>query len=124
MRGYATAVLMGNLTGDIEVINSNNGSQFGVFSIAVNKKYNGNEKVSFFKCIANSKIVENIGQYLVKGKQVLVEAEPQQKKWQDNNGNNRYDIEFSVRQVQLLGGNDRANEGSSPSHSFEDDIPI
>lgn len=122
MRGYASAILLGNLTQDIEIKESQNGKTFGIMNLAVNRHYNGEEHVSFFKCMVFGKLVDAIGKYLTKGKPVMVEAEPQQNKWKDKEGNNRYDISFNVKSIQLLPSGKQ--DSGQPTMSFDDDIPI
>lgn len=133
-RGYAHTVLLGNLTADVEYKGAQN--NVGVFSLAVNKIYNGEEHVSFFDCAVFGKLLDSIGQYLTKGKQVLVEAEPDQNRWQAEDGTNRSKVQFKVRSLQLLGGKNGDEGGQAagapqnkPIHrydldEFEDDIPI
>ena len=51
-----------------------------------------------------NKLAEIAGQYLKKGSQVYFEGSLRTRKWQDQNGNDRYSTEIVADQMQLLGG--------------------
>ena len=59
------------------------------------------------------KVVEAIGQYLVKGKQVYVEGSIQSRKWKDKDDNDRTTMEVKANQVRLL------SSGSQVTNSLE-----
>ncbi len=56
-----------------------------------------------------------MGQYLRKGSQVYIEGRLQTRKWQDNNGQDRYTTEILADQMQMLGG--RQSGGSADFQS-------
>ena len=66
--------------------------------------------------------------YLKKGKQVYIEGRIQTRKWQDDDGNNRYTTEVVANQMKMLGSNGKsepaANEIKSPDIPPNDDIPF
>ena len=83
---------------------------------------------------------EICGQYLQKGSQVYIEGRLKTRKWQDNNGQDRYTTEIQGDVLQMLGG--RQDDPKSQSKSqpkpkkpdplsaaaeqdgFNDDIPF
>ena len=55
---------------------------------------------------------ESIASYMTKGKQVAVEGELRQDRWQDkNDGSNRSKVYIVANNIQLLGGRDGGGQG-------------
>ena len=57
----------------------------------------------------------NCGQYLRKGSQVYVEGRLKTRKWQDNNGQDRYTTEIQGDNLQMLGGRNQEMGGYTPA---------
>ena len=124
-------ILIGRLTKDIELRYTSGGTACGKFSLAVNKKRKQGEQwvdeVSFLDIVVWGKSAENLAQYLVKGKQVAVEGELHQNRWEQD-GQSRSKIEINANNVQLLGGKDTRENGASQANDsmppdFPDDPP-
>ncbi len=144
-------VIIGRLTRDAELKYTANGGQaVSKIAVAVNRrKKNGDtweDEASFFDVVIWGRQAENLNQYLLKGKQVAVEGELRQDRWQQD-GQNRSKVEIVAQNVQLLGGGNSGGESeakqqkkssgnnshsSVPSHffvpesddGFVDDIPF
>jgi len=86
------------------------------FAIAVNKRRKQGEQwvdeASFFDIVLWNKQAETLNQYLVKGKQVAVEGELHQNRWEQD-GQSRSKIEINANNVQLLGGGEKQEAGSA-----------
>jgi len=67
-------VLMGNLTRDPELKKTSTGLSVISFSLAINRKANGQEEVDFFDCEAWRQSADYLGQYAKKGNTVAVEG--------------------------------------------------
>jgi single-strand DNA-binding protein len=67
-------VLMGNLTRDPELKKTTTGLSVISFSLAVNRRTNGQEEVDFFDCEAWRQSADYLGQYAKKGNTVAVEG--------------------------------------------------
>jgi single-strand DNA-binding protein len=110
--------IVGRLTRDAELKYTSGGMAVCKFSIAVNrKKKNGDEWVdeaSFFDIVLWGRQGEAINQYLVKGKQIGVDGELRQERWQDrDSGQARSKVEIVASNIQLLGGgNNNGGDGS------------
>ena len=135
-------ILIGRLTRDSALTYTSGGMAVCKFAIAVNRRRKQGEQwvdeASFFDIVLWGKSGESLYQYLVKGKQVAVEGELHQNRWQ-NEGKSMSKIEVNANNVQLLGG-DKNTQGSgsdarnSPSRApetasdnppdFPDDIPF
>jgi single-strand DNA-binding protein len=109
-------VLIGRLTRDAELKYTANGQAVCKFSIAVNRrKKNGDQwedEPNFFDIVLWGRQGESLNQYLVKGKQVGVDGELRQDRWQQD-GQNRSKVEIVANNIQLVGGNPGAGGGSS-----------
>ena len=110
--------LVGRLVREADVRDSNSGSAMVRFSIAVNrnrKQGDGSwtEEANFFDCLYAGKSAESVSQYLDKGRQVAIQGELRQNRWQDQDGQSRTRVEIFVNNLTLLGGGQR--DGASPA---------
>jgi single-strand DNA-binding protein len=109
-------VLIGRLTRDAEL--RQNGTAVSNFSIAVNRKRKqGDEWVdeaNFFDICLFGKQAESLQKYLAKGKQIAIEGELKQDRW-EKDGQNRSKVVVIANSIQLLGG------GSSNGESHNND---
>jgi single-strand DNA-binding protein len=98
--------IIGRLTRDPDLRYTQSGTAVCSFSIANNKTYvTGGEKkeqVSYFNCVAWSKLGETITEYCKKGNRIGIEGRLQQRSWEDNNGNKRSAVEIVVESIQFL----------------------
>jgi len=121
MAGVNKAIILGNLGQDPEVRATQSGQQVATFSVATNRTYTNREgqkvdDTEWHRVVAWGRLAEICGQYLQKGKQVYIEGRIQTRKWQDQNGNDRYTTEIVAQEMQMLG---RAGEApaSMPAQS-------
>ena len=100
--------LIGRLTRDAELKYTPGGLAISSFSIAVNRRRkNGDQwvdEVSYFDINLYGKPAESLKQYLTKGKQIAVDGELRQDRW-EKDGQNHSRIYIAANNVQLLGGN-------------------
>ena len=113
-------LFIGNLTADPEIRTMPNGEQVANFSIALNERYkakDGNivENVEYVRIVLYRRLAEIAGQYLHKGSQVYIEGRLKTRKWQDNNGQDRYSTEIQCDNLQMLGGRQDEPKQSKPS---------
>ena len=113
------AMIIGNLTRDPEIRNTNNGQAVTSFSVATNLVWtdqNGQkqEKVEFHNIVAWRKLGEICGQYLKKGSKVYIEGRLQTSDWTGQDGVKRYKTEINVENMIML---DRAGATSQNSGS-------
>jgi len=101
-------VLIGRLTQDAELKYTQSGYAISSFSIAVNRsRKNGEqwvEEANFFEVSLFGKAAENLKPYLVKGKQVAIDGELRQDRW-ESEGQKRSKVVIVANSVQLVGGN-------------------
>ncbi len=115
-------MLIGRLTRDAELKYTQNGFAISNFSIAVNRRRkNGDQwvdEVSYFEINLFGKSAESLKQYLLKGKQVGIDGELRQDRWEQD-GQSRSKIVINANNVQLLGGNTGSSQGGSYSRPEE-----
>lgn len=97
--------LIGNITKDIELRQSNSGKFVVEFSVAINngKDQQGNElPADFVNCTAWNKTAEVLSKYTNKGSKISVEGAMKTNTWVDQQGNNRYKTYVLVDRIELL----------------------
>jgi len=115
-------ILIGRLTRDAELKYTAGGMAVCKFALAVNRRRkNGDqwvEEANFFDIVLWGRSGEAINQYLLKGKQVAVEGELRQDRWEQD-GQNRSKVEIQANNVQLLGGGSGGSGGgNAPSGAY------
>jgi len=113
-------ILIGRIGRDPEMSYTPNGQARCKFSVATDEGYRDKqtgqkvERTEWHNVVAWRQTAEFCGNYLGKGRLVLVEGKLQTRKWQDQNtGQDRYSTEIVADNVQGL---DRAPEGQA-SHA-------
>ena len=138
-------LFIGNLTADPEIRTMPNGEQVANFTIALNERYkakDGNvvENVEYVRIVLYRRLAEIAGQYLHKGSQVYIDGRLKTRKWQDNNGQDRYSTEIQCDNLQMLGGRNqdaaqnqspkqqkaqsKSQQSEPPVDAFDDNIPF
>jgi single-strand DNA-binding protein len=107
-------IVIGRLTRDAELKYTQAGFAISNFSVAVNRRRkNGEqwvEEANYFDVSLFGKQAETLKPYLVKGKQIAVEGELKQDRWEQD-GQPRSKVVISASNVQLLGGGQGAAGG-------------
>lgn len=117
-------ILVGNLARDPEVRSFDNGGRVAKMRILTNETWtdkdgNRKEQTEGHDVVTyNDRLVDVIEKYVRKGNKVYVEGMNKTRKWQDSNGNDRYNTEVELPRfagvLTMLGGpNDRDNDFSS-----------
>lgn len=113
-RGINKVILVGNLGQDPEVRFMPNGGAVANITIATSESWRDKqsgeqkERTEWHRVVLFGKLAEVAGEYLRKGSQVYIEGQLQTRKWQDQNGQDRYSTEVVVQGfngvMQMLGG--------------------
>jgi single-strand DNA-binding protein len=115
-------VLVGRLTRDAELKYTASGQAVCKFSIAINRRRKNGEQwedeVNYFDIVLWGRQGESLNQYLLKGKQVGVDGELRQDRWQQD-GQNRSKVEIVASNIQLLGGNPGGGAGGGGAGNGE-----
>ncbi len=115
-------VLIGRLTRDAELKFTAGGMGVCKFSIAVNRRSRSGDQwtdeAHFFEITLFGKAGEAINQYLVKGKQIAVDGELRQDRW-EKDGQNHSKVYVVANNVQLLGGGSGGSGGGGEYQARE-----
>ena len=114
-------MIIGRLGRDPELRYSQSGAPVCTLNIATDESYtdrDGNrvDRAEWHRVVVFQKAAENCSQYLAKGSLVFVEGSLQTRKWQDQQGQDRYTTEIKAQRVQFLdkrGGSEQGMGGGS-----------
>lgn len=116
-RGINKVILVGNLGGDPETRYMPSGSAVTNFTVATNEswkdKQTGEQKdrTEWHKVAMFGRLAEIAAEYLRKGSQVYIEGKLRTRKWQGQDGQDRYTTEIIADEMQMLGGRGGAGGG-------------
>jgi len=118
-RGVNKAIIVGTLGKDPDTKYTAGGSAVVNVSVATNESWKDKntgenvEKTEWHRIVIFGKLAEIAAQYLRKGQQVYFEGKIQTRKWQDNNGKDRYSTEIVANEMQMLGGRPDSSGGTA-----------
>ena len=106
MASFNKVTILGNLGRDPEVRTTPAGNTVANFSVATTDKWGQGEerqeRTEWHRVVVWGKLAETCGEYLSKGRQVLVEGRLQSHSYEDNEGVKRYVTEIIAHQVEFL----------------------
>ena len=97
--------LIGNLTRDPELTETNTGVALCRFSIAVNRNYgsaDGERKTDFFNVVAWRGLGETVSRYAKKGNKVAVSGSIELRNYEDSQGVKRTGVDIVAQDVEFL----------------------
>jgi len=101
-------ILIGNLGKDPEVRYSPNGGAVTTISLATTESWKDKntgenvDKTEWHRVVFFRRLAEIAGEYLKKGSKVFIEGKLQTRKWQDQQGQDRYTTEIVANEMQML----------------------
>ena len=106
-RGVNKAVILGNVGDDPSIRYMPNGKAVANFTVATSESWKDQqgqkqERTEWHRCTAYDKLAEIIGEYVKKGSKLYLEGKLQTRKWQDQQGQDRYTTEIIVSEMQML----------------------
>ena len=117
MASFNKVILVGNLTRDPELRYTPKGTAIAKLGLAVNHKWRNEagelkEEVTFVDVEVWGKTAENVGQYMRKGRPILIEGRLKLDTWDDKaTGQKRSKLFIVGETVQFLGDGNRGAEG-------------
>jgi single-strand DNA-binding protein len=127
-RGINKVILIGNLGADPDARMSQQGSAITNLNIATDESYKDKTsgqlvpKTEWHRVVMFNRLAEIAKDYLRKGSKVYIEGKLQTRKWQDQNGQDRYTTEIVATELQMLdskpGGYDQGQQ-NYPSHGYD-----
>lgn len=109
-RGINKVILVGNLGKDPDMKYTASGAAIANITVATSESWTDKQtnervdKTEWHRVVFFRRLAEIVGEYLRKGSQVYIEGKLQTRKWQDQNGQDRYTTEIVASEMQMLGG--------------------
>ena len=119
--------LIGNLTRDAELRQTQSGMAIASISIAVNDRIKNKQTDewedygNFINCTMFGKRAESLEPYLKKGQKVGIDGHLHWSQWETEDGNKRSKLEVVVDNIDLLGGGKRQ---TTLEEVGADDVPF
>jgi|SRR5580658_5670802 len=120
MASFNKVILAGNLTRDPELRYTPKGTAIARLGIACNRKWKSEtgemkEEVTFVDVDAFGKQAETIGQYLKKGRPILIEGRLRYDTWEDKqSGQKKSKLGVVLETFQFLDSGGNRGEGDAP----------
>jgi len=124
MAGVNKVILLGRLGKDPDVRTLDNGAKVCSFSIATSETYKDKdgqrqERTEWHNIVLWRALADIAERFLTKGREVYIEGKLQTRKWQDQNGMDRYTTEIVGSNLNLIGGRNDMGNPPSPSMTNE-----
>ena len=120
-RGINKVIIVGNLGGDPETRYMPSGAAVTNLTVATNESWKDKqtgeqkERTEWHKVAMFNRLAEIAAEYLRKGSQVYIEGKLRTRKWQDQNGQDRWTTEIIADEMQMLGGRGAGGGGGGGS---------
>lgn len=108
-------IIIGNIGGDPELRQSQNGMAFASFSLATSEWEKDAEKTEWHKVVVIGKAAEHVGKYYRKGMKLAVDGKIQTRSWEDKDGVKRYMTEIITFQKPEWVGGEKPQKSSDES---------
>lgn len=124
-RGVNKVILIGNTGTEPEVRYMPNGNAVTTLSLATSESWKDKqtgekqERTEWHRVVCYNRLAEIAGEYVRKGTKIYVEGSIRTRKWQDQQGQDRYSTEIIANELQML--DSKGSQGSSP---YPDDMPF
>ena len=99
-------IIIGRLTKDVELLETQGGTPLARLSVAVNRSYknsDGEREADFFDVTVWGNQAENCRKYLEKGRQVAIQGELRNDTYTDKNGDKRTSTTINAQEVEFIG---------------------
>ena len=113
-------ILMGRITQDLELKQTQSGASVLSFSVAVDRNFvkQGEERqTDFIDCVAWRQQAEFISRYFGKGRMICIEGNLRKRVWEDKNGTKHYVTEVFVDNVSFTG--EKAQQGGYQQNNYQ-----
>ena len=149
-RGINKVILIGNLGADPETRYTASGAAVTNIRLATTDSWRDREsgeqqeRTEWHRVVFFGRLAEIVAEYLKKGSQCYIEGRIQTRKWQGQDGQDRWTTEIVASEMQMLGGRassyptppadsarddggpkeEKTAAASVPADDFDDDIPF
>ncbi|HET7313188.1 single-stranded DNA-binding protein [Salinisphaera sp.] len=119
-RGVNKAIIVGNLGADPETRYTAGGTAVTNVNVATSESWRDKnsgemqERTEWHRVVFFARLAEVAGEYLRKGSKVYVEGRIQTRKWQGQDGQDRYTTEIVANEMQMLDSRGGGQGSSAP----------
>ena len=134
MAGVNKVILVGNLGKDPEVKYLDSGVAVANFSLATSESYKNKEgervnQTEWHNIVLWRGLAEVAEKWLKKGSSVYIEGKIKTRKWEDKDGNTRYNTEILADNMTMLGSKPTSESvapttSEQPADDTDDDLPF
>lgn len=118
--GINRVLLLGRITKDLEIRQSQSGTAVLRFTVAVDRpQKNGEKSADFINCIAFGQTAEFIGRYFGKGRMIAIEGNIKTGSYQNKNGDTVYTTDVIVERTSFT-GEQKSAQSESRSQGYVD----
>lgn len=124
-RGVNKCIIVGNVGQDPETKFTQSGAAVANISVATSESWKDKntghqvEKTEWHKIVFFNRLAEIVGEYVKKGSKIYVEGSLRTRKWQDQNGQDRYTTEIVASEMQMLDSRAESSGGAAGSQPSE-----
>jgi len=128
-RGVNKVILVGNLGADPETRYTAGGAAITNINIATSESWKdkqtgeNQERTEWHRIVFFNRLAEIAGEYLRKGSQVYIEGSLRTRKWQGQDGQDKYTTEVVASEMQMLGGRSAEASQQPAGGGFRDNKP-
>lgn len=119
MAGVNKVIIVGNLGNDPEMRTMPNGDSVAVLSVATSESWNDKstgerrDVTEWHRIVFFRRQAEVAGQYLRKGSKVYIEGKLRTRKWQAQDGTDRYTTEIIADKLEMLSSSQGSNSNNN-----------
>lgn len=125
MSSVNKVILLGNIGKDPEVRETKSGKVVNLV-LATSERYTDKsgqkqENTEWHNLVVFGKLADVVTKYVKKGDKLYVEGSITTRKWEDKEGNTRYNTDIKVRDLTMLGGTEKKAQPVAAGIDEDDD---
>jgi len=127
MAGVNKVIIVGNLGQNPETRQMPSGGAVTNISVATSETWKDKqtgekkERTEWHRVVFFNRLAEVVAQYLTKGSKVYIEGQLRTRKWQADDGSDRYSTEILAREMQMLDSRQNTQSNTSQSNTSQTD---
>ena len=128
MSSVNKVILLGNIGKDPEVRETKSGNVANLV-LATSERYTDKsgqkqENTEWHNLVVFGKLADVVAKYVKKGDKLYIEGSITTRKWEDKEGNTRYNTDIKVRDLTMLGGTEKKAQPVAAGIDDEDGLPF
>jgi len=128
MSSVNKVILLGNIGKDPEVRETKSGNVANLV-LATSERYTDKsgqkqENTEWHNLVVFGKLADVVAKYVKKGDKLYIEGSITTRKWEDKEGNTRYNTDIKVRDLTMLGGGEKKAQPVAAGIDESMDLPF